>query len=204
MDLRFHGTNTALDLFTLKMTTPTAASSTPAIRTGTTCRRDPYREEWLQVKSAINVSATGEAIKNLIRTEIVLRTAINYIIDIKNLLDDERLIQTLSRQNTTTPENEALKTVLQQKRLVMQQVWEFNERHLDKFVASKYLGDFIVGSNAGFLSSWFYRLVSRNKHMGMMGLALQRLVDDLNQHRGWVSTDGLPAVVPLTLDPFNP
>ncbi|KAF2428320.1 hypothetical protein EJ08DRAFT_651101 [Tothia fuscella] len=197
--------------------------------TGTTLRGHPLRQEWMQVKNIINTNVGSAAIIAAIQTETIARTAIKYIIDLKDLLDEAQLVQRLSPTMATpiinlTPEQQALKYALQQKRQAIQRVWEFNERHLDTLDSfrdwsggAQQRQQVFTGQMAQLLTqpaqnprpasnfeSFFYWMMGGKTNLNHMKEELGKMLHDLFVQQLMMAGDNAPTVLPIVLNPQNP
>ncbi|KAF2428319.1 hypothetical protein EJ08DRAFT_662535 [Tothia fuscella] len=125
----------------------------------------PLREDWEHIKLIINTGDPTQLSPSLFPPQI-LRTAVKYITDKKDLYDDELVAQSLPLipQGDTyvyTTETSDLRQNLVQKKNTVTRLWQWNQRHLNLFDnardwnsrahMSMARADVVTG-----LRSWFY------------------------------------------------
>ncbi|KAF2428321.1 hypothetical protein EJ08DRAFT_326451 [Tothia fuscella] len=166
--------------------------------------RPPLRNEWNEVKNTIMNHGSGTSVFRLIRTKTIARTAVRYIMNLKDLYEDD-LLQQMIIQLPPSAEHKNIQQTLDLKRLALQQTWELNERHLDSFDSARNRYQLLsVHQRVGTFLSYMYELLLGNWSLEGMKVQLRVLVDDLNTHRWDIGHGQWYAMLPLVLSVQNP
>ncbi|KAF2428316.1 hypothetical protein EJ08DRAFT_699176 [Tothia fuscella] len=184
----------------------------------TTPKGTPLREQWIQVKD-LTVNGNHEALATRSFPPQILRTAIKYITDIKDLYD-EKLIQRSRHISTNNPFAEELEfhNAITAKANATSRIWDAIEKNLDVFddardwsVSKLSLLPMVTHANARrghsrlSLTSWYFRYMCGVMDEADLKGSLQVLIADRNYLRVCMGSHGQRAPIPLsfTANPNN-